>query len=151
MFKLQVVFTRIIFSLRNIYLGKGVRIQRNSVVTRSSIGKYSYIGDFCRIDKAKIGDYTSIAPGVQIGGMEHPYKDLAMNTVVNDNWVKKETIIGNDVWIGSKAIIRQGVVIGDGAVIGAGALVLKDVKEYSIVLGVLPNFKTRSMKEQHED
>lgn len=135
--KLKEIITILRFSLgRGNNFSRGVRIQFNSKVTRTSIGGYSYIGDYCVIDKATIGNYVSIAAGVQIGGMEHAYSDWAMNTHVNSNWVKQETIIGNDVWVGSKSTLRQGIKVGNGAVIGAGSVVLNDVPAYSIVVGV---------------
>lgn len=43
--------------------------------------------------------------------------------------------IHEGVWIGTRAIIVGAVTIGKHAVIGAGAVVVKDVPEYSLVVG----------------
>ena len=43
--------------------------------------------------------------------------------------------IGDNVWIGDKVTILPGVHIGDGAVIGANAVVVKDVRPYTVVGG----------------
>ena len=48
---------------------------------------------------------------------------------------KGDITVGNDVWIGYGATILSGVTIGHGAVIGARAVVARDVRPYSIVVG----------------
>ena len=50
--------------------------------------------------------------------------------------VKEEVKIGRNVWIGRNVCIMPGVSIGDGAVIGANAVVIKDVPDYSVAVGV---------------
>src|SRR5690606_13811834 len=107
------------------------------ILNRSTVGKYTYIEANTVINSAKIGNYTSIAPGVQIGGMEHAINWYAMSTTLSNRHTSgRKTIIGNNVWIAANAIIRQGVRIGDGSVIGAGAFVNKDVPTNTIVAGV---------------
>lgn len=115
-----------------------------------SIGRYSYIrgGRVC----AKIGRYTSIAPGVSIGEGEHPLNWLSTHPFqygatpfsepgfegamrLPTNIRKTDPEIGNDVWIAANAIILRGVKIGDGAVVAGGAVVTKDVPPYAIVGG----------------
>ena len=44
-------------------------------------------------------------------------------------------VIGNFVTIGSNATILPDISIGDGAYIGAGAVVTKNVKKNSIIIG----------------
>jgi acetyltransferase-like isoleucine patch superfamily enzyme len=95
-----------------------------------------------------IGDYCSIADGVQIflGGnhrtdfvTSYPFASfIDWPETPNVNQVPEtrgNVVIGNDVWIGSHACILSGVTIGDGAVIGAYAVVAKDVPPYAIVVG----------------
>ena len=48
---------------------------------------------------------------------------------------KGEVNIGDNVWIGDKVTILPGVHIGDWAVIGANAVVVKDVRPYTVVGG----------------
>ena len=76
---------------------------------------YSYVEHDC-----EIGDFVTFAPGVKCNG----------NVNIQDN-----------VYVGCGAIILQGnkkkkIIIGEGAVIGAGAVVTKDVKPNSTVVGV---------------
>lgn len=112
------------------------RVQPHTYLRNCKIGRYCYIGDFCDISYAEIGNYTCIANGVIIGGMEHPYWDLSISPEVSENYVYgKTTYIGYDVWIATGCIIKQGVHIGNGAVIGANSFVTKDVPPYAIVFG----------------
>lgn len=112
------------------------RIMPNTYIRESSVGKYSFIGAYTDISYANIGNYTCIANGVVIGGMEHPYWDLSISPKLSSEYVYgKKTYIGNDVWIASGCIIKQGVKIGDGAVIGANSFVNRDIPPYAIAFG----------------
>jgi len=84
-----------------------------------------------------MGNYCSVAPGVQIGGMEHSWWWGSTSTRLSDKHiVNLKTVIEDDVWIGANAVIRQGVHIERGAVIGACSLVIKDVLPYSVAAGI---------------
>ena len=112
------------------------RIMSNVFLKNTKVGKYSFIGSYSDVNYAVIGNYTCIANGVVIGGMEHPYWDLSISPKLSSEYIYgKKAIIGNDVWIATGCIIKQGVKIGDGAVIGANSFVNKDVPPYAIVFG----------------
>jgi acetyltransferase-like isoleucine patch superfamily enzyme len=96
----------------------------------------------------RIGDYCSIADGVQIflGGnhrtdflSSYPFSSfLGWPNVAGVSSLPEtrgSVVIGNDVWIGSGATILSGVTIGDGAVIGASTVVSRDVAPYSVAVG----------------
>ena len=51
-----------------------------------------------------------------------------------DSWLEK-TLVKKGASIGAGAVICPGVTIGEYAMIGAGAVVTKDVKPHSLVLG----------------
>lgn len=113
-----------------------VRISNNVLIARSKVGMNSYIACNVVIVNTEIGNYCSIAPGVQIGGMEHSYWWLSSSTFLSDKCsYNNRVIIGNDVWIAAGSIIKQGVKIGNSSVIGALSFVNKDVPENSIVFG----------------
>lgn len=111
------------------------------------IGVYSY-GCY-KVDGAIepgtiIGRFCSFAPGVRIGGLNHPVYWVTTHPILynrnygftEDKTIKsKPVVIEDDVWVGFNAIILGGVKIGKGAVIGAGSVVTKDVPPYSIVAG----------------
>jgi acetyltransferase-like isoleucine patch superfamily enzyme len=112
------------------------RISRNTLISGSSIGANTYIACNTVLINTDIGNYSSIAAGVQIGGMQHSYWWLSTSTVLSSQCIyDQKTIIGNDVWIAAGCIIKQGVTIGNGAVIGAMSFVNNDVPENSIFFG----------------
>lgn len=116
-----------------------------------SIGRFTYIRSHAEIDSGRIGAFCSIAPGVKIGGEEHPvdsvsthpfwYSPGGFTLPVEDQehgWSQTRfpPAIGNDVWIGAQAQILRGAVVEDGAVIGAGAIVTGRIPAYAIAVGI---------------
>lgn len=129
----------------NIKLGKSVFINQNCI--------------FLDTDNIEIGDYTMLAPGVNIICADHPVStrerilpiddeledenysyiddngnfDESINyTFVN---TKKPVKIGKRCWIGVNSIILPGVTIGDNVVIGAGSVVTSDIPSNMIAVG----------------
>ena len=81
---------------------------------------YSYVAHDCQI-----GDFVTFAPGVKCNG----------NVIVEDK-----------VYIGAGAVIKQGqpqnpIVIGANSIIGMGAVVTKNVKAGSTVVGIPARLK----------
>lgn len=127
--------------LRGNKIGKGTWVGSNTFLCKCSIGKYVFIGGNSVINYAQIGNYCSIAPAVQIGGMEHNYLGMTTCAHLSDEQTYGiETIIEDDVWIGAACIIKQGVKIGRGAVVGANSFVTRDVLPYSVVYGTPSRF-----------
>lgn len=99
--------------------------------------KYKYI--------KSIGNYTSIASGLDFFARNHPIEYASTHPYFYNTNFKKVTenkinfsnlIIGNDVWIGKDVkITSKCKYIGNGAVIGAGTIVTKSVEPYDIVVG----------------
>ena len=134
-----------------------IRIFKNTDVSKSLIGSYSYVSNDCILYKVKMGSFSSVGPRVEIIYGTHPVQFISTNPVFystrnqcGTSFVKKNlypdfnlvpktgfsALIGNDVWIGYGAKIVEGITIGDGAIILAGAYVTKDVNPYSIVGGI---------------
>jgi len=135
-------------AIKNSIIHKSSKVESGSLFYNSDMGKYSYCGYDCEIINAKIGNFTSIANNVVIGGANHAMDWVGMSPVFyegRDSITKKFSKfklndpkvchIGNDVWIGRSSIVLSGVTISDGAVIGAGSVVTKDVPSYAIVAG----------------
>jgi acetyltransferase-like isoleucine patch superfamily enzyme len=127
-----------------------------------SLGAFSYaVSGFYMA--CRIGRYTSIGEGVQIGRHGHPlnwascspvfYMDVKevldldyvgvpkIRTGVDFKFstppaTVQVTHIHHDVWIGHEAFILPGVTVGTGAVVAARSVVTKDVEPYSVVAGV---------------
>lgn len=95
-------------------------------------------------EKLIIGNYVSIAPGVQfLLGVNHqintfttfPLYSRFIKRSAIDAINKGPLIVEDEVWIGTDAILFSGIKVGKGAIISAGAIVTKDVPPYSIVGG----------------
>lgn len=135
-------------AIKNSAIHRTSKVESGSLVYNTEMGKHSYCGYDCEIINSKIGNFTSIANNVVIGGSNHPMNWVGMSPVfyegrdsVKKKFSKfklddsKKTHIGNDVWIGRSAIVLGGVKINDGAVVGAGSVVTKEVPHYAIVAG----------------
>lgn len=147
-------------------LGAGTKVEEGAVLVppvrlygvvnvdkKSSVGKYSYIGTGSYIVECDIGNYCSIARGVEVGARQHPLTMLSshpfqyngehfkkqpgyhIRTVPQPPREKRQTVVGSDVWIGTKAVIQGGVMVGTGAVVGSSSVVTRDVRPYAIVAG----------------
>lgn len=159
---------RLILRKDKVSLGKFVRfnnlthwggynkVGRHSVVSNSTIGRYSFMGSDCLLSNTEIGKFCSIGNNVQVVPETHPSRGFRSThpafystrrqcgiTFVKENLFDERLtvngrycIIGNDVWIGNDVRIIGGVTIGTGAIIGLGAVVTKDVPPYAIVGGV---------------
>ena len=129
-----------------------IQLDKHSVVSRSTVGKYFGIGCFSYVTNTDIGRYCTFGARVSVGAFSHPtnwlsihefqYRDttdMYGDTVIEggQNVAPKlpRTTIGNDVWIGDNVAVRFGVTIGDGAIIGLGSVVTKDVPPYAIAVG----------------
>ncbi|MFV1450189.1 hypothetical protein VBZ51_13625 [Maribacter sp. HS] len=124
------------------------KISHNSLISDSKIGKENYIACNTVIINTRIGNYSSIAPGVQIGGMQHSYWWASTSPRLSKHCVYDNvTTIGNDVWIAAGCIIKQGVTIGDGAVIGAMSFVNTDIPENSIYFGSPAKFYKKRLDD----
>ena len=135
----------------NCNLSSNITISKNSILSNTQVGRYSYFGSNCRIHNTSIGQFCSIGSDVKIGLSNHPTKTFVSTSPYfylpnfngSKSFVDKQffnpiapIVIGNDVWIGANVLINDGVTVGDGAVIAAGAVVTKDVMSYAIVGGV---------------
>lgn len=145
-------------------------IGRNSILLRSSVGYYTYLGNNCVFTNTVIGRFCSISSNVEMITGTHPSSGyasthpsfFAVNTPNGKGFVEVNTFnehkltdagrsleIGNDVWIGAHVKILEGVKIGDGAIIATGSIVTKNVEPYTIVGGV-PAKVIRYRFEEHE-
>lgn len=152
--KIIQIITKIKFMLvysKNSQISKKSRIFPFSRFTNSEIDDYSYIGLFAFINNTKIGKYSSISMNFKSGLGQHPTKFISTSPLfyskkyaIKESFNDKRGVfkeyddikIGNDVWIGADVIIMDGVTVGDGAIIGSKAVVVKNVPDYAIVVGV---------------
>ena len=93
------LFYKCFCRVRKNHVGKNTYIYYGGMMNECTIGDYVHIGPNCILNRTVIGNYSSIAPHVQIGGMEHPYEELSTSTFLTDNSRRVLTEIGHDVWI----------------------------------------------------
>jgi len=138
-----------------------VEIGENTLIgDGASIREQCRIGDRCIISRhVTINYHTVIGHRVKIMDLTHLTgnmiieDDVFISTLVasaNDNNMNKESCFSVNIWkgphikkgasIGANATLLPGVCIGQHAVVGAGAVVSKDVKAYTLVMGVPARF-----------
>ena len=102
----------------------------------ASIGDRVYIGRFCTVGYATIGDDVMLADGVQVLSGRHQHgSNAAEGQTLRDNEQQFVNVtIGCGAWIGANAVVMADV--GDRAVVGAGAVVVKPVPDGAKVGGV---------------
>lgn len=121
------------------HIGKGCQIQSNVYVGNGAhvtIGSNCQISENVRIRNANIGNYVTIATGVNILGPNHITNDLDTPMALQGGCPTKQTIIEDDVWLCTNCIIMNGVRISHGCIIAAGAVVTKDCIPFGIYAGV---------------
>ncbi len=141
--------------LRNVKMGKDVRIFNFVNAYGCSIDDGSKVGAFVEIQKGatigkncKISSHTFICEGVHIedncfiGHGVMFINDLYPRATAADgslqteaDWKVIPTYIKKGASIGSNATILSGITIGENALVGAGSVVTKNVEANTIVAG----------------
>ena len=99
----------------------------------AKFGKCVNIGPFSSIGRdVIIRDFVAICANVTIG---HDCRIGSYSTVCPGAVISGYVSVGELVCIGAGATIKDGIMIGDGATIGCGAVVVKDVPNYSVMVG----------------
>ncbi|OWP82805.1 serine acetyltransferase, partial [Flavobacterium davisii] len=126
-FKMKIPVLKEVLMIFCLIWQKGIEIFTGiSIPSSVKIGYSFYIGHFGNIifnAKTVIGNNCNISQGVTIGisGLEAK---------------RGVPIIGNNVYIGANAVIVGKVKISDNTLIGASSLVIFDVFENQVVMGV---------------
>lgn len=100
-----------------------------------SIGRSTYIGNYCSIGNVTIEEDVLIASHVSLMNGTRQHRIDRLDIPVREQVGEFPPItIGKDSWIGEKAIVSAN--IGKHCVVGAGAVVLADLPDYAIAVGV---------------
>lgn len=97
----------------NVILGNNVKVQNNVSI---------YTGVICEDD-------VFLGPSMVFTNVINP------RSFINRKNEFKPTIVKKGATIGANATIVCGITIGEFALVGAGAVVTKDIKSYSLVIG----------------
>jgi acetyltransferase-like isoleucine patch superfamily enzyme len=102
----------------------------------AAVGESAYIGRFCSIGFADIGDEVMLADGVQIlsGGHEHSTRGDEHHSMREQSQSYQKVCIGRGAWIGARAVVMSHV--GEHAIIGAGAVVTRPIPAGCVAVGV---------------
>ncbi len=159
-------WTRIV----NSQLGDRVVVRNFTVIQESRIGNDVRIGPFAHLrgevelaDEVAIGNFVEVKKswiGRGSKAMHLAYLgDATVGERVNvgagtitcnyDGKRKHPTIIEDDVKLGSDTMLVAPVRVGRGAMTGAGAVVIRDVPEHTLVVGV-PAVEKKRLKEDAE-
>ncbi len=142
-------------SLKNVRVGKNVRIFNLVNAYECSIDDGTKIGAFVEIQKGatigkncKLSSHTFVCEGVHIEDNvfighnvtfindRFPRATNADGTPQTDlDWKLEETYIRRGASVGSSATILCGITIGENAIVGAGSVVTKNVSPNTIVAG----------------
>jgi acetyltransferase-like isoleucine patch superfamily enzyme len=100
----------------------------------TKVARGVYIGSYCVLGMAKIGERTQIASGVQIlSGRRQHGRDGENRIQGSGDGVFQTVNIGADCWIGAGTIVMADV--GDGTTLGAGSVVVHPVPAGSVAVG----------------
>ena len=130
-------------SNKGIIIGHDVMIGRNTVISCKNgnidIGNNTNIAMNCFIQSAKevtIGKNVLFAAYCYvIGGGNHEMERTDIPVIAQGQTVKGITIDDN-CWIGAGVNILDGAIIERDSVIGAGAVVVEQVPEFSVAVGI---------------
>ena len=129
---LRIAFYR--FTLEECSLQSRVSFGTFFAHRQARLGKNVYIGSYCIIGRASIGDRTQIASGVQILSGRHQHARGPEGRISGaDESAFIPVSIGADCWLGAAAVIMADV--GAHSTIGAGSVVSRAIPAGSIAVG----------------
>jgi acetyltransferase-like isoleucine patch superfamily enzyme len=103
------------------------------------IGDGTSIAGFCVLSAAcsiRIGQKVLMARNVYVADHGHAFSDIDAAVLEQGLRDVRPVEIGDGAWLGQNVFVAPGVSIGRGAVVGANSVVLSDVPDYSIAVGV---------------
>lgn len=134
----------------NVEIGKGTKIWHFChILKNTKIGENCVFGQNCMVgpnvkigNRVKVQNNVSIYEGVEIEDEVFCGPSMVFTNVINPrSFIErksefKKTLVKRGATIGANATIVCGITIGKYALIGAGAVVVTDVPDYALFLGV---------------
>jgi len=120
------------------HVQSGARIGKNCVLGQNvNVGNNVTIGNFVKIQNnvsiyqgVSLEDYVFCGPSCVFTNVSNPRSEILRHHLYENTVVKRGASIG------ANATIVCGITIGRYAFIGAGAVVISDVPDYALMLGV---------------
>jgi acetyltransferase-like isoleucine patch superfamily enzyme len=111
----------------NVYIGSSVSVGENSKIQNNAL----------IYEPAQIGNGVFIGPGVIFTNDHSPRAINPDKTQKgSSDWNKAGVVVGEGASIGAGAICVGPIEIGKWALVGAGAVVVEDVPNYALMVGV---------------
>ena len=107
--------------LGNVILHDKVEVGNNTCIDRAVLGSTVLESE------VKVDNLVHIAHGVRIG---------SNSLVIAHAMIAGSVQIGKNTWVSPSASIKQKLIIGDNALVGMGSVVIKNVEDGAIVVGV---------------
>jgi UDP-2-acetamido-3-amino-2,3-dideoxy-glucuronate N-acetyltransferase len=112
---------------RGAYVGPGVRLGDNV-----KLQNYALV-----YEPAQLGDGVFVGPAAVLTNDEYPRAVTPEGRLkTGDDWHAVGVIVGDGASIGARAVCVAPVTIGRWALIAAGAVVVKDVPDFALMVGV---------------
>jgi UDP-2-acetamido-3-amino-2,3-dideoxy-glucuronate N-acetyltransferase len=118
--------------LKNSRIGEACRIGQNVM-----IGPNVSVGDGCKIQNnvsvyegVTLEDYVFCGPSMVFTNVFNPRSEIPRMDEL------RTTLVRRGATLGANCTIMCGVTIGEYAFVGAGSVVLEDVPDYALVMGV---------------
>ncbi|MPY88098.1 MAG: hypothetical protein GEU99_09260 [Luteitalea sp.] len=125
-----------------IEIGSGVFIGRGTILSCKNgdilIEDQANIGFNCEIfsgGRVRVGKKVLMAAFTYLVGGDHLY-DRVDIPVLDQGRTAQGIDVGDHVWLGAHAVVTDGARIGADAIIGAGAVVVGEVPEFAIAVGI---------------
>ena len=114
-------------------IGSFVEIQKNALIGKNcKISSHSFI-----CEGVEIEDEVFIGHGVKFINDLYPHATTAEGNLQGEaDWKVVRTVVRARASIGTNATILPNVTIGRGAMIGAAAVVVANVPDHAVVIGV---------------
>ncbi|MEJ5376113.1 MAG: acyltransferase [bacterium] len=120
------------------HIQSGARIGNFCVIGQNvNIGKNVTIGNFCKIQNnvsvyegVTLDDYVFCGPSCVFTNVSNPRAEIIRHHIF------QKTLVKRGVSIGANATIVCGITIGMYAFIAAGSVVISDVPDYALMMGV---------------
>jgi acetyltransferase-like isoleucine patch superfamily enzyme len=107
--------------------------ERVEIGAKASVGPYCCVWGGWSRTWARVGAQALLSPGVVLVAGNH---GVHGHGPVREQPIEElDVTIGAGSWIGAHATV-VGCRVGDGAVVGAGSVVLDDVPDHAIVVGI---------------
>jgi acetyltransferase-like isoleucine patch superfamily enzyme len=128
-----------------IVLEEGVFLGRNTILSCKNgdivLRARANLGFFCDVfssNRVEVGADTVIAAYTYIlSGGSYLLDRLDLPIAQQyDLAASKPTTIGPDSWLGARVTVVEGTRVGRGCVLGAGSVVIDDIPDYAIAVGV---------------